>query len=614
MDALDFFPYSFRFDQEKVLDKIYLLAQQGATIFFHAPTGYGKTIVVLSALLPLALEWDVPIIWAVRTGNETDRPVEELKIISTHVGENIYGMSIRGKRDMCLLAREKGISDSEGVSVLCEKMKKKCRYFENLAFFEKTFSTPKTFSELLEFAKKNKICPYYYQLRSASQARVVAASYNYVFSSRFRWALRSYVDFRDAILVVDEAHNLQTVMASVNSDKITIGTVDRAINELRMFRTKRAQELIDKIENLRRILIKEGEDIIGEDDVFDPVEILSQANIIREDFNIAWRFVSKIYTRKIAEGKSPRSSLRHLFSFFDTALRSRKYRGVAFLKYKEKNQYAFEVWDMRAAEALRKVWRIFSVRLLMSGTLKPFEAFAEISGIRKYKAITGSFPVPRENILALVLSGLTTKGEELPESMIKKYSRALIGISKTIDRNMAIFFASYRIMNEIMNQLEKEIKNLNRPIFVEREGMRGEEAKKIIEKLKTIKNAILIANMAGRFAEGVDLPGEALEAIIIVGIPFERLTIRTTIYMDYYREIYGDEKGTFYSYVLPALRRASQAMGRAIRSPEDRAIIIAADERYWEKRNKDLLPEFFKENAKKANIRAAISLIKEFLG
>ena len=612
MDPHRFFPYSYRFDQRKVVEKIYDYARAGATIFFHAPTGYGKTIVVLSALLPIALEYDKTIIWAVRTGNETDRPIEELRVISNELEEPIYGVSIRGKRDMCLLARERGIMDSEGVAVLCDKMKNKCLFFSGLKLFRSIPKKPLTFSELLVLAAKRRICPYYYQLRTIPYAHIVSVNYNYVFSPTIQWALRSYVDFRNAILVVDEAHNLQQVMANINSDKITIGTIDRAINELKEFASKQAIELLQKVRKLREVLIEEGKKILGEDDVFEPMEIIEKANITEDDFETAQRIVEKIYARKIARGVSPRSSLRHLFSFLQLAITSRRKRGVAFIKFKEKNQYAFEVWDMRASEVLRRIWRLFGVKVLMSGTQKPFKAFAEIVGVNSYRSITGYFPVPKENVLALILKGVTTRGEELPEDMIIKYLDYLRRILSLVRVNTAVFFASYRIMSTLLPGLLDILQNLGKHIIIEKERMRGDEAKKALRELEEKKNVVLLANVSGRFAEGVDLPGETLEGIIIVGIPFDRLTIRTTIYIDYYKELYGEEKGVYYSYVLPALRRVAQAMGRAIRSPKDRAIIIAADERFTEKRNLGLLPEFFQKNARKVDIDEASELIENF--
>ncbi|MEM2833742.1 MAG: ATP-dependent DNA helicase [Candidatus Korarchaeota archaeon] len=612
MKPHELFPYSFRTDQKKLLEDIYDYAKMGATILLHAPAGYGKTIVVLSALLPIALEEDKTIIWAVRTGNETDRPIEELRAIIEKTKLPIYGISIRGKKDMCLLARKKGILDHEGVTVLCDKMRNKCPFFSGLKLFRSIPDKPLTFTELLDFAATKKVCPYYYQLRTIPNARLVSVNYNYVFSPSVKWALMSYVDFKDSILVVDEAHNLQHVMANVNSDKITIGTVDRAIDELRGHAPSHV-ELLQKVMKLREILIKEGESIPAEDDVFDPIELIEGADINEDDFETAWEIVDEIYARKIAKGVSPRSSLRHLFDFLETAIKNRGKRGIAFIKSKEKNQYAFEVWDMRASEVLKRVWRLFSSRVFMSGTLEPLDEFAEVVGVSSYRKLKGTFPIPKENVLALILEGVTTRGEELPDDMVDRYVDCLKRILQAVNVNTAIFFASYRIMNRILPKLLDKLSASNKYVIIEREEMRGDEAKRALSLLREKKNVALFASISGRFAEGVDLPGETLDGIITVGIPFERLTVRTIVYMEYYKELYGDEKGVYYSYVLPALRKVAQSMGRAIRSPNDRAFIVAADERFSERRNFELLPEFFRKYSKKVDIDEALELLTSFL-
>jgi DNA excision repair protein ERCC-2 len=68
-------------------------------VCINATTGFGKTPCILSALLPFRRR----IIWAVRTGNESDRPIEELKAIDERASRRFFGLSYRGKKDMCLL-------------------------------------------------------------------------------------------------------------------------------------------------------------------------------------------------------------------------------------------------------------------------------------------------------------------------------------------------------------------------------------------------------------------------------------------------------------------------------------------------------------------------------
>ncbi|KXB06126.1 hypothetical protein AKJ51_04135, partial [candidate division MSBL1 archaeon SCGC-AAA382A20] len=73
----DLFPYTFREGQEEALEFLQSHFPE-KNICLDAATGFGKTPIILSVLL--MDEW--PVLWTVRTGNETDRPVEELKTVN----------------------------------------------------------------------------------------------------------------------------------------------------------------------------------------------------------------------------------------------------------------------------------------------------------------------------------------------------------------------------------------------------------------------------------------------------------------------------------------------------------------------------------------------------
>ncbi|MCS7366097.1 MAG: hypothetical protein NDF54_11730, partial [archaeon GB-1867-035] len=76
-------------------------------------------------------------------------------------------------------------------------------------------------------------------------------------------------------------------------------------------------------------------------------------------------------------------------------------------------------------------------------------------------------------------------------------------------------------------------------------------------------------------------------------IPFAKPSVRIKLYIEYYTKLYGSERGRFYAYTLPALRRASQALGRAIRSLKDKGVFILGDQRYLS--YLEFLPEYVKE-------------------
>ena len=88
----------------------------------------------------------------------------------------------------------------------------------------------------------------------------------------------------------------------------------------------------------------------------------------------------------------------------------------------------------------------------------------------------------------------------------------------------------------------------------------------------------MLGVQAGSFSEGVDLPGNYLNAVIIVGIPLEKPELETKALIEYYDKKFN--AGWNYGYIYPAMQRCMQAAGRVIRSENDRGVAIFMDERF----------------------------------
>ncbi|RLI76919.1 hypothetical protein DRP05_11755 [Archaeoglobales archaeon] len=575
------FPYKFRKGQKQALE--FIKRNIDNNLCFDAPTGFGKTAIILTALLPL----QYPIIWAVRTGNEADRPIEELRVINDKLNKNFFGFSFRGKKDMCLLARDKKMDDTESIAYLCRRRRKDCYYYQNLKYYKINPSKPILYSEIIDECVKAEVCPYYLQRELLFYADVVSLSYNYIVHEPMGWVIKSIIPFDESILVVDEAHNLRLI-GSLNSDEITLNTIKNAIKELETieaFEEKEAVELLFEraSELLKDMRMKEEERVISINDFTIGIE---------EYLNDIRRCGEKIRQRRLDEGKMPRSSAYHLANFLIESLKCEGIRGVTFIATAEKNNLLrIERWDMRSAEILKEKWKGFKTCIFCSGTLKPLNAFAETIGLENWKG--KSFDTEIGKSRTLIVKGISTKGEELDEKDKEKYLE-LIERFLSIDANLAIFSASYRIQEELLIDVLKIAKKKGKDVFVEKQGMSGDESRKVLEDFKKSENGLLIATMTGRFAEGADFPGRELEGIFLVGIPFDKANLRTKLYIDYYMQLYGEEKGWYYAYVIPALQRASQALGRALRGKDDKALFVLGDERYREKSYYRLLPSFVK--------------------
>lgn len=608
--ALAYFPYEFREGQYDLISFVEAEVRR-RNVVVNAPTGFGKTAVILASLLPFAVKEGRQILWVVRTGTETDRPIEELKRIHRVVGGELFGLSFRGKRDMCLLLRDmklRGELEYDDVSFLCRAHKDDCRYRSNFYSTRTRFSDlicePRLYTELMKFCEDVGICPYLLQTSLLSEALVVAFSYNYVVDEDVSWAMRRRLSYRSSILVVDEAHNLQAACSSVNSERITLGTLRSALKELDSIRSSKADEMRRFIESLLDYFKGESRSLEdGEDKVFDVHECirfcagsLSKFTGMVEALKRAGGVVRR---RRLEDGRAPRSSLYRLGSFWLSAVGSLGREGIAYLATREKRNLIVEMWDMRASEALSDVWRSFYRCVFCSGTLRPLDAFAEIIGLERYAAKEIPSFFTEENSLSLVTRGLTTEGEELKPEAAQAYLKAIEGFMDAIDSNVAVFSASYRVQQALIEEGLKElIEGKGRIPFFEYQGMSGRASRETLEGFKACayrgEKGVLCATMTGRYAEGADFPGRELEGVFLVGIPFDRLTTKTKLYIEYYRRVYGREKGTFYSYILPALRRASQSLGRALRSKEDKAVFILGDERY--RRFLSLLPDYVQRN------------------
>lgn len=599
------FPYKFREYQKEFLDFIVSNVDK-KNLVLNAVTGFGKTPLILSALLPKAVDEGRKIIWIVRTGNEIDRPIEELKKIVKKSGLNIFGFSFRGKKDMCLLIKDIGIKgkiDYEDAKYICDMHKSDCIYYKNLpnrVFYQ--LKEPKLYSQILSECKSLGICPYYFQLKILSQATVVALSYNYILNESIRWVVDYGLRLRKSFLVVDEAHNLQNVCMSLNSDQVSETGIERALKEAKTFYPK-GSEVIDFLKHFLSILKSECRGI-REDKEFNFKKFVQDIGYERllDLIKRIRRLGSMVRMDRFRKNRVPRSSLYHLSEFLEKSIENMNVDGVAFILSRDKkDKVRLEMVDMRVNELLSKVWSLSYRSIFCSGTLNPIDDFAKVIGLENY--VGQSFPsiFSEKNAYTLITSYLTTKGEELERDMAKSYLSSIDVFIRSVNENVAVYASSYRILETLLDMgLGKIVSENGRRLFLEEEGMSGKRGRELLEGFKKCakseRKGVLCATAFGRFSEGVDFPGKELEGIFLVGIPFERLTTKTKLYIKYFQKVYGRREGKYYAYVLPALKRASQALGRALRSKEDRALFVLGDKRF--KKYLNLLPDFVIKNYK----------------
>jgi DNA excision repair protein ERCC-2 len=94
--------------------------------------------------------------------------------------------------------------------------------------------------------------------------------------------------------------------------------------------------------------------------------------------------------------------------------------------------------------------------------------------------------------------------------------------------------------------------------------------------------------MGGMFGEGIDLAGDLLSGAVIVGVGLPQICLERDIISSYFQETKGT--GFEYSYVFPGMNKVLQAVGRVIRTEQDRGVVLLIDERFSNQTYKRLFP------------------------
>ena len=151
--------------------------------------------------------------------------------------------------------------------------------------------------------------------------------------------------------------------------------------------------------------------------------------------------------------------------------------------------------------------------------------------------------------------------------------------------NIGIFCASYKILNDLrMNSIIPMVQSSGKKLFIENSRNSASDNASLLEKFKKMsyppkKGAVLLGVCGGRNSEGEDYPGDFMNAVIVVGIPYHMPTPRVEAKIKYYDKEFRNQ-GWAFAYLYPSMQRANQASGRPIRKETDKGAIIFMDSRF----------------------------------
>ncbi len=614
----EFFPYnSVRPHQDEFVTTVYNAVRERRSVLIEGSNGLGKTISSLSACIPVAIEKNLKILYVSRTHRQHDRVIEELKAIYNK--HHVAGVSIRGRSEMCLnVFAARGAFDSKSLMEVCEllKAKSRCPYYVNvdertydyLQLAQQIATRPYMASEILRICKKKEVCPYELVKSALADAKVLALSYLYVFEPSIRTAFLKGLEteLQKVILIVDEAHNLPETAIDISSSTLSLFVMRQAELEAIRFGNKDVENFAHffraEVEKLTEHINRE--EIISPDSIIDIIQRQGNVSRPKEFFDSMHNAGAAIKKSLLAEGKNPRSYVFAMSEFLlklNETLDDNAYINVASRYFnKERNKTAkLEIVALDPAKLTEPVFSSTYANVIMSGTLQPLEAFARITKLPQntVRCVVPS-PFPKEHVFAAVCLGLTTAMEKRTPAMYQTMVERINEVAENTPTNTGIFAASFQVLNSLIAEgLENK---LVKPLFHERQGMSSKANEKMVQDFKACGGkggAVFLGVQGGRTSEGVDFPGNQMNSVIVVGIPYAEPTPRVKAQIDYYEKRFPG-LGREYGYVLPAMKKASQAAGRPIRTLDDRGAIVFMDCRFAAPYCRNFLPSWITNSMK----------------
>jgi len=553
--------------QDKFLQDVVRHLNNDNNFLAHAPTGLGKTTVLGPALF-YALRKKKTIFFLTPMHTQHKIAVETLKMIKEKHNMDILVVDFIGKKWNYNKIKRKGKLTFEAQTTL-KKLKT---------------LNPLDVEKACKVCGDSKLCPYEMSCILAQKADVIICDYFHILSPGIRdhFLKKMNKDLSQTVLIFDEAHNLPSKTRDLLTVTLSTFTVNASMKECKKMGYEDTSKKIKKIKDILESLVKKKTTIEK-----------NEALILKEEFKKEIEKISGYKTLKLnlnqigdqALEQKKKSYTKSIANFMEAWLGQDEGFARIIRKAFDKKGKAYISLSYRCLDpsmVLKPIAEEAQI-ITMSGTLTPTQMYKDLFG---FKTETEEYtdPFPKQNRLNIIVPKTTTKFSQRDPEMWQKIAIVTSKIVNSIPGNSVVFFPSYYVRDMVNEHFQSMCEKTT---FIEHSKMSKEERDSMLENYKNYKDqgAVLLGVSSGSYGEGIDLPGDFLKAVIIVGLPLAKPDLETKQLIEYYDARFG--KGWDYGYVFPALLKTIQNAGRCIRSKDDKGVIVFLDERYvWQNYSK----------------------------
>ncbi|KRE58310.1 ATP-dependent DNA helicase [Paenibacillus sp. Soil750] len=580
------FPFpQYREGQRKLVGAVYKTIQDGHKLFAKAPTGIGKTMSTLFPSVKAMGEGVLQRFFYLTAKTITRTAAEEAFYLLQDKGLQLQVVTLTAKEKVCLK------DEVKCTPAHCEFADGYYDRVNEAVLDLLRQETVMTRSVIETYARKHRVCPFEFSLDVAYAADAVICDYNYIFDPRVNLKRLFEEQKRKTTLLIDEAHNLvdrAREMYASELHKSVYLTLQREFKGV-------SKELHDAAKAVNAYFIALRKQV-GDREMM--VESgLPESLLVHVEAFIA---IAEKELARSAGGTSTSAVLLDAYFGAQNFVRISKLYDERYvtLAVNDRNEVSVKVVCLDPSHLLRQMGKGYRAHVFFSATLSPLSYFMDMLGAGEDDySVTVPSPFAKEQ-LEVFVQPLSTRYQDREHSRTQ-IARSIYELVTGRAGNYLVFFPSYAYMSSVYEAFTDlvgeaaDTSHLN--ILVQQVKMTEEEREHFLSAFQAGSEMTLVgfAVMGGIFSEGIDLVGDRLTGVVVVGVGLPQLGPERNLIKDYMERT--GKNGYDYAYVYPGMNKVQQAGGRLIRSETDHGVLLMIDDRYLQPRYQRLLPEEWRD-------------------
>ncbi len=579
VQALEFPLGGFRPGQRTFAAQVYRAIRDGGHLFAEAPTGTGKTLATVfpsAKALPL-IDGQIFYVTAKTPGRHAaEEALDQLRA----AGARLRGISLTAKRKICFEAGATG----------CDL--RTCPYA--LGYYDRCkpavrelLTHERIDREAIEsVARDHTVCPFELSLDASNWTDFVIGDFNYVFDPTARLVRHFENADRRHVVLVDEAHNLVDRSRAMYS--ASLSTDDLDLKGARMSGTGagRAHAAFRAAVRALETAVDEAgpSELPARDYHADATVHTARPDdliaVLRDSAGAIERFLTEQ-----PDGADLSPWLEPWFNIL-TFLRAADGFDETCRTILGPAEHRVTIFCADASARLAINLNGLRSTIFFSATLSPGNYFRQLLGGAETDptiALDSSFRGEQMPVTVLP-HDVTFRNRAASRDVV---ANAVIAHVTAHPGNHLVFTPSFAYLDELSDRLDSaDIQHLTQTSGMDEVARDG-----FLEAFATAGQTVGLAVLGGIFSEGIDLPGDRVVGVTVIGIGLPRLSLERDILRQHFEQTHG--QGFDFAYRFPGMQRVLQAVGRLIRSDTDRGAALLIDHRFRESRTRVLFPRWW---------------------